>query len=72
MIVLIQLLALAASFGTGMYIGWLLTRTWATTAMAWSQKRMQNKVRYWQAEARRAQDTVRQLTGLPQAERQPD
>jgi type II secretory pathway component PulJ len=36
---------------TGMAVGWVLALTTASAAMSHSQQRMQQKVRYWQAEA---------------------
>jgi len=43
-----------ASLGTGICVGWVLAMFMASTAMSYSQERMQRKVRYWQAEAARA------------------
>ncbi|HEY2549233.1 MAG TPA: hypothetical protein VGI64_01500 [Streptosporangiaceae bacterium] len=43
-----------AALGLGVVVGWLLNRTWAATAMSWSQERMQRQVRFWQAEAEAA------------------
>jgi hypothetical protein len=49
----------------GLFLGWLLTQTYASVAMSRSQERMQRKVRYWQAEAARAREAAGQLTGSP-------
>jgi len=50
-----------ASVITGLIVGWWLTLTAATAAMHRSQARMQRRVRYWQAEAERAEKLTRQL-----------
>ncbi len=55
-------LMIAAAIVTGLVLGWWLTLTIALAAMSRSQARMQRKVRYWQAEAARAQATAEQLT----------
>jgi predicted benzoate:H+ symporter BenE len=44
----------AASLISGLLAGWWLTMTATTAAISRSQERMQEKVRYWQAEAARA------------------
>ena len=50
----VAVLAATAGLGLGVFVGWLLNRAWATTAMSRSQERMQRQVRFWQAEAARA------------------
>jgi hypothetical protein len=55
-------LSIAAAILTGLVLGWWLTITVAAAAMSRSQARMQRKVRYWQAEASRAQAQTEQLT----------
>ena len=54
----------AASLIAGLLAGWWLTMVAATAAMSRSQERMQQKVRYWQAETARA----RQREALPDQE----
>ncbi len=49
-----------ASVITGLIVGSWLTLMVATAAMHRSQERMQRKVRYWQAEAKRAEKLTRQ------------
>ena len=49
----------AVSLGTGIFVGWVLAMFMASTAMSYSQERMQRKVRYWQAEAARARTRAR-------------
>ena len=53
---------IAAAIVTGLIVGWWITVTVAAAAMSRSQDRMQRKVRYWQAEASRAQAQAEQLT----------
>ncbi len=48
-------LMIVAAVVMGLVLGWCLTLTVALAAMSRSQARMQRKVRYWQAEAGRAQ-----------------
>jgi outer membrane lipoprotein SlyB len=55
-------LMIVAAVVTGLALGWCLTLTIALAAMSRSQARMQRKVRYWQAEAGRAQAAAGQLT----------
>jgi hypothetical protein len=43
--------ATVAAAITGMAVGWVLALITASAAMSHSQQRMQQKVRYWQAEA---------------------
>ena len=38
----------------GLFLGWLLTTTFAVAAISRAQERMQRKVRYWQAQTARA------------------
>ena len=47
------LLIISASVITGVIVGCWLTMVVATAAMSRSQQHMQDKVRYWQARARR-------------------
>ena len=51
---------MAASVLTGLIVGSWLTLIVAIAAMHRSQERMQRKVRYWQAEAKRAEKLARQ------------
>ncbi len=51
-----------AAIVTGFIAGWCLTVTYAAAAISRSQAKMQRKVGYWQAEARRAQAQAEQLT----------
>jgi hypothetical protein len=55
-------LIIVAAIATGLLVGWWLTLTVAAAAMSRSQSRMQRKVRYWQAEARRAKAQAEQLS----------
>lgn len=55
-------LIIATAIGTGLVLGWWLTVTVAAAAMSRSQARMQQKVRFWQAEACRAQAQADQLS----------
>jgi type II secretory pathway component PulJ len=55
-------LMIAAAIVTGLVVGWWVTLNVALAAMSRSQARMQRKVRYWQAEAGRAQATAEQFT----------
>ncbi len=63
-----SVLIIAAAIVTGLVLGWWLTVTVAAAAISHSQARMQRKVRYWQAQARRAQAQEQQLahSGLEQ------
>jgi outer membrane lipoprotein SlyB len=47
------LVTIIASVITGVIVGCWLTMVVATAAMSRSQQHMENKVRYWQARARR-------------------
>ena len=58
---MIAILLVAAALASGLFLGWLLTQSYATTAMSRSQERMQRKVRYWQAETARARYEADQL-----------
>jgi hypothetical protein len=49
-------LVAAASLIVGLLAGWWLTMLAATAAISRSQERMQEKVRYWQAETARYRD----------------
>jgi MFS superfamily sulfate permease-like transporter len=49
----------SVSLGTGIFVGWVLAMFMASTAMSYSQERMQRKVRYWQAEAAQARTRAR-------------
>ncbi len=51
----------AAAVAAGVITGWCLTVTIAAAAMSRSQSHMMRKVRYWQAEASRAQAEAEQL-----------
>jgi type II secretory pathway component PulJ len=55
-------LMIAAAIVTGLVVGWWVTLNVALAAMSRSQARMQRKVRYWQAEAGRAQAAAEQFT----------
>jgi hypothetical protein len=55
------LLEMAAAAGIGMFLGFVLTATYAAAAISRSQERMQRKVRYWQAEAARAREMADRL-----------
>jgi hypothetical protein len=55
------ILLMAAALASGLFLGWLLTQSYATTAMSRSQERMQRKVRYWQTETARARYAADQL-----------
>jgi MFS superfamily sulfate permease-like transporter len=48
-----------ASLAIGVFLGWVLAMFMASTAMSYSQERMQRKVRYWQAETARARTRAR-------------
>ena len=58
------LLIIIASVVTGVIVGWWLTMVIATAAMSRSQEHMEKRVRYWQAQARRAR-------AADEAEREP-
>jgi uncharacterized membrane protein (DUF106 family) len=58
------MLIIIASVVTGVIVGWWLTMVVATAAMSRSQEHMEKKVRYWQAQERRARAADR-------AEREP-
>jgi hypothetical protein len=55
------ILIFVIALGTGIVAGWLLTITTAASAISRSQARMERKVRYWQAEAYRAQALAGQI-----------
>jgi uncharacterized membrane protein (DUF106 family) len=59
------LVTIIASVITGVIVGCWLTMVVATAAMSRSQQHMENKVRYWQARARRA--VAAELTELEPA-----
>jgi hypothetical protein len=48
----------------GLFLGWILTTTFAVAAISRSQERMQTKVRYWQAETARARQDADRLARL--------
>ncbi len=61
---MIVMLPIAAGFVIGLFLGWLLTKTYAVAAISRSQERMQRKVRYWQAEAARFRHEAARLARL--------
>jgi hypothetical protein len=63
------LLSLAAAVVTGLFLGCVLTATYASAAMSRSQERMQRKVRYFQGEAARARQEAERLQRLLDARR---
>lgn len=58
------ILPIAAGFVIGLFLGWLLTTTYAVAAISRSQERMHRKVRYWQAEAARCREESERLARL--------
>jgi len=64
---MIAMLPVAAGFAIGLFLGWLLTTTFAVAAISRSQERMQRKVRYWQAETAGARMEAERLARLMQA-----
>ncbi|MGC1287506.1 MAG: hypothetical protein WA895_31680 [Streptosporangiaceae bacterium] len=59
--------AAAAGLVIGLFLGWLLTTTFAVAAISRAQERMQRKVRYWQAQTARARTKAEQLADLLEA-----
>jgi hypothetical protein len=55
------LLEMAAAAGIGLFLGAVLTATYAAAAISRAQERMQRKVLYWQAETARAHGTAERL-----------
>jgi len=51
---------MGAALISGLLLGGLLTRSYASSAISRSQERMQRKIRYWQAEAARAREAADQ------------
>jgi outer membrane lipoprotein SlyB len=59
---------IVAALVTGFIAGWCLTASFAAAAIHRSQAKMQRKVSYWQAEARRAQAQVEERAGTAMAQ----
>jgi hypothetical protein len=53
-----SLMLMGAALLSGLFLGWLLTQSYTSSAISRSQERMQRKVRYWQAEAARAREAA--------------
>ena len=51
----------------GLFLGWLLTTTFAVAAISRAQERMQRKVRYWQAQTASARTKAERLANLLEA-----
>ena len=60
-------IAAAAGLVIGLFLGWLLTTTFAVAAISRAQERMQRKVRYWQAQTARARTKAERLADLLEA-----
>ena len=60
---MIAMILITAALAIGLFLGWLLTQTYAAVAMSRSQERMQRKVRYWQAETARAREAADRHAG---------
>jgi hypothetical protein len=54
-------LEMAAAAVIGIFLGCVLTASYAAAAISRSQERMEQKVRYWQAETIRADDIADRL-----------
>jgi hypothetical protein len=61
------MLPLAAGLVIGLFLGWLMTATFAVAAISRSQERMQRKVRWWQAKTASAQMEAERLAHLLEA-----
>jgi len=61
------MLPIAAGFAIGLFLGWLLTTTFAVAAISRAQERMERKVRYWQAETASARMEADRLARLMEA-----
>jgi transketolase C-terminal domain/subunit len=61
------MLPVAAGLAIGLFLGWLLTTTFAVAAISRAQERMQRKVRYWQAETTSARMEAERLARLMEA-----
>jgi len=58
------LLPIAAALVIGLFLGCLMTMTYAVAAISRAQERMQRKVRYWQAETARFRQEAERLARL--------
>ena len=56
-----SLAAMAAALATGLFLGCVLTASYAAAAKSRTQERMQRKVLYWQGEAVRAREHADRL-----------
>jgi hypothetical protein len=48
----------------GLFLGWVLTVTYALAAISRSQERMQRKINYWRAETAHARSEAEQLARI--------
>jgi hypothetical protein len=61
------MLPLAGGFVVGLFLGWVLTTTFAAAAISRAQQRMQRKIRWWQGKAASAQMEAERLAHLLEA-----
>ena len=62
------LATMAAALATGLFLGFVLTATFAAMTRSRFQERMQRKVLYWQAETARARETAEQFARALEAQ----
>jgi hypothetical protein len=55
---MIVIIPMAAALVTGLFLGWVLSASYAAAATSRSQERMQSKVSYWQDRAIQLQEKL--------------